>query len=426
MRLTVTIDELAPGGDAVAITEIDGERRAVFVRAGCPGDRAVVEVDASKRPARGRILSLEVQGPDRTPPPCHHTERCGGCDWLHLTTSSQARHHAAIVRRALPEAWRAHPIATHEAARAVGYRTRARLHARASGGRAIVGMNEAQGTDPVEVDVCVVLDPALELARARVGPLLEGAHGRGDVQIALGMPETTETTRKPVLELRWGGLLAPVVYGRIERAVLAGEWAGARIFADGVSRPATIGDPTPWMRAGDGLPLRLSAGGFAQAAEDENVRLATRVAELAKETQPRKVLELFAGAGNLTVLFAAQTAPVIAVESDRAACEAARANLAARGLKGKIVEADAEAYPVPPGTDLVVLDPPRTGARRASEAIATSKAKHVVYVSCDPQTLGRDLAALEPGFAVRTVETFEMFPGTSHVETVVMMSRRRT
>ena len=423
MRLTVTFDELAPGGDAVAVTEIAGERRAVFVRGGCPGDRAVVDTDLAARPARGRIVSLEASGPDRVAPPCRHTETCGGCDWLHIAPIAQARHHAELVRRALPEAWRAHEITSHAAGRSVGYRTRVRLHARASGGRAIVGMNEAASHHPVEVDTCVVLDPLLDVARARVGPLLEGAHGRGEAQLALG--PITEP-RLPVLELRWQGALAAPVYTRVEEAVKRGDWAGARIFSGEVTRPSVIGDPTPWMRGADGQPLRLPPGGFAQAAEEENVRLASRVRELVEQVHPKKLLELFAGAGNLTVLFAADpTRAVLAVESDRAACEAARHNLSARGLRAKVTEADAEAYEIGPGTELVVLDPPRTGARKAAATLAASKVKHVVYVSCDPQTLGRDLTTLAARFAPRVIETFEMFPGTSHVETVILLERRK-
>ncbi len=424
MRLALTFEELAPGGDAVAIAEIGGERRAVFVRGGCPGDRALVEVDAAKRPARGRLVSLESAGEDRVASPCKYTEACGGCDWLHIAPSSQARHHAEIVRRALPEAWRAHPVTSHPAAAPLGYRTRARLHARVSGGRAICGMNEAQGHDPVEVDRCVVLAPELDAARARLAPLLEGAHGRGDAQIALGA--VGEGPRKPVLELRWSGVLAPQVYARIERAIQLGEWAGARVFAGDVSRPATIGDPTPWMQGADGRPIRLAPGGFGQAAESLNVELARRVAELAVHARGKKVLELFAGAGNLTVLLAAREEhSVTAIESDRAACEAARTNLSARDLRAKIVEADAEEAAIPPGTDLVVLDPPRTGARKATSTLVASKVKHVIYVSCDPQTLGRDLGVLSARFDPRAIETFEMFPGTSHVETVVHMERRR-
>jgi 23S rRNA (uracil1939-C5)-methyltransferase len=114
------------------------------------------------------------------------------------------------------------------------------------------------------------------------------------------------------------------------------------------------------------------------------------------------------------------------VESDAASCEAARANLAARGHDGRVTEADAASWAIPNGTSVVVLDPPRTGARAVCERLVTSKVERVVYVSCDPQTLGRDLGILCGGpWEVRAVEVFEMFPHTSHVETVVALDRVR-
>jgi 23S rRNA (uracil1939-C5)-methyltransferase len=423
MRVEATITELAPGGEGVAMVEIGGERRAVFARATAPGDRVVVEVDASKRPARGRVLELLTSGPDRAAPPCSHVDRCGGCDWMHLAPDAQRRAHEAVVRGALPkdEAWQAHPIVAHKAGATLAYRTRARVHARASGGRAIVGMHEAQSHEPAEVDRCVVLVPELDRARGRVAALLEGAHGRGDAQIALG---PIEEPRRAVLELRWSGSLPGEVYARLERGVAAGAWAGARVLAGEATKAAIVGDPTPWMRGADDAPLRLAPGGFAQASEAENARLARRVAEIAGEMRAKKCLELFAGAGNLTVLLAVAH-DVTSVESDRAACESARTNLAARGLKARVGDGDAEAHTMGPAFDLVVLDPPRTGARKAAAAIASRAPKHVIYVSCDPQTLGRDLALLAPRYAPRALETFEMFPGTSHVETLVALDRRR-
>ena len=110
------------------------------------------------------------------------------------------------------------------------------------------------------------------------------------------------------------------------------------------------------------------------------------------------------------------------VESSREACEAARGNLLARGLRARVVEADAGTYAWSKAVRLVVLDPPRTGARAVAERLAASRVAHVVYVSCDPQTLGRDLALLERAYAPVSVATFEMFPQTSHVEAVVALS----
>ena len=112
------------------------------------------------------------------------------------------------------------------------------------------------------------------------------------------------------------------------------------------------------------------------------------------------------------------------MEADGAACSAARENLKSRGLSARVVEADASAYPVARATDVVVLDPPRTGARELCAALAARPPKRVVYVSCDPPTLGRDLALLTArAMTVSSVDVFEMFPQTSHVETVVCLVR---
>ncbi len=434
LRLTAleaSITQLAPGGDGVAIAEIGGERRAVFVRGVATGDRVRLEVDASRRPARGRVVELLAAGADRVASACAFVDRCGGCDWMQVALEAQRRAHAAHVRAALPEAWREVDIATHAAPAALGYRVRARLHVRASGGRAIVGMNASSTRDPVEVDACVVLSPELEVARKTLGPLLEGAHGHGDAQIAMGRAK--DGRARPVLELGWSGALAAACYARLERAVDAGEWAGARVVGGEASRPAVIGDPTPWMMAADGAALKLAAGGFGQASEATNAILARRVAELATAmipadvtaTPPHRIVELYAGAGNLTVMLARGRVDVTSVESSREACDAARTNVTARGLTAKIVEADAATYVWSPATRLVVLDPPRTGAREATQSLVRTPVRNVLYVSCDAQTLGRDLAPLADLYAPIAVETFEMFPNTSHVEIVVALERRR-
>ena len=114
------------------------------------------------------------------------------------------------------------------------------------------------------------------------------------------------------------------------------------------------------------------------------------------------------------------------MESDRGACDAARANLAARGMAARVIEADAATFVVPAPTQLVILDPPRTGARAVAEALAKNPVRHLIYVSCDPQTLARDLVILAAArYLPRAVELVEMFPGTSHVETIVALERAR-
>jgi 23S rRNA (uracil1939-C5)-methyltransferase len=423
-----TVTSLAPGGDGVAHADLGGERRAIFIPRSVPGETVRLEVDLSRRPARGRILAIASHGVDRVEPACRWSDRCGGCDWMHVSLGAQERAHREHVRAALPEAWRevaAAAMATNRpvgAADALAYRARARLHARSDRrGRVAIGMHEAGTHEPVEVESCVVLDPALERARSMLGGLLAGSSGRGEIQLGLGL------RRLPVLDIRWIGSVADRVFAALEAAVHSGAIAGARITLDGAKRPATIGEPAPWTTAADGLPLRLAPGGFGQASERANAELARHVAEHVdrRGAQGVPVVELYAGSGNLSVLLAREAADLVCVESDRDACDAARANLVARHLAARVVEADAGGFAWGPGTKVVVLDPPRTGARQVAERLVEGRVPFVVYVSCDTQTLARDLAVLASAYTAASVATFEMFPQTSHVETVVALERLR-
>jgi 23S rRNA (uracil1939-C5)-methyltransferase len=421
LEIDATIASLAPGGDGVALVEIDGERRAVFVPHAAPGDRARLAIDPSRRPARGRVLRLESPGSDRIEPACRWSSRCGGCDWMHLSLAAQERTHIDHLRAALPPTWRDVRIASTASVDALAYRTRARIHVQVTPrGGVVVGMHEARTRQPVEVETCVVLEPGLERARREVAGMFRGSRGRGDVQMALG------AGRLPVLDVRWNGELAPDAFRRLEEAVRDARIAGAQITVGPATRPARIGDPTPWMTGADGEPLRLAPGGFGQASERMNAALGLHVAGIVRPWATDKAVELYAGAGNLSVLIAREVGEIACVESDRETCAAARANLAARELPtARVIEADAGAYAWGKATRLVVLDPPRTGARAVAERLLASPVRHVVYVSCDAQTLGRDLGILEDAYTPTSVAAFEMFPQTSHAEAVVALQRRR-
>jgi 23S rRNA (uracil1939-C5)-methyltransferase len=414
----LVVTSLAPGGDGVAHVELDGQRRAVFVPHAAPGDLLRAEIDASHRPARGRVLDLLAPGPDRVTPACRWSTRCGGCDWMHLSLEAQARTHVEHVRAALPAEWRHVAVVAHPAPEALGYRTRARVHVRCASGRASVGMHQPRTHQPVQVDSCAVLGLPLERARRALPALFEGSRGHGEVQIALGVG------RLPVLEVRWMGHLAMECFARLEHAIIARDLAGARVTMDGASRPAIVGDPTPWTVGADGAPLRLAPGGFAQASELTSAMLARHVAELVRPWNVETAVELYAGSGNLSVLLAPEVRNLVLVESSREACDAARANLASRGLRGRIVTGEAEGFAWSAATKLAVMDPPRSGALAVAKRLAASRVRHVIYVSCDAQTLGRDLKLLAPAYQPQSVATFEMFPQTSHVETVVALERR--
>ena len=422
-RLRITLNRVAVGGDAIGHTsDLGGERRIVLVPGGLPGDEVDVEVDPSKRPLRGKLLRILSPSPERRDPPCPHTRACGGCAWMSWSESGRQQGYRtmleASIGHVLAGAGAVPDIVFHAAPEERGYRTRARLAFH--GGRQItLGFRAEDGKREVPVEACLVLDPRLAPALDVVRTVLAGVTGDGEASIALGRDDL------PVLSLVLAGEALPATYRAIEEAVQAQRIAGVDLFLPGMKRPARTGDPSVITVGGDGLPLAVPAGGFAQANPSMNVRLAAHVESLCYA--PVATLELHAGAGNLTTRLAGLPAmsSYETVEADEAAVAACRANLAARHLTNvKIHRGDAETFVIPSKIRRVILDPPRTGAKLACERLATSRVTEIVYVSCDPPTLARDAGRLlAAGFTARSLHAFEMVPLTPHVESVLHLVR---
>lgn len=418
--IQLRIESLALGGDGVAHAETEHGRRAIFVPSAFPGDLITAEVDFSRKPARARLLSIVEPSPDRVEPSCRDEGVCGGCDWMRLRPAAQLEAHVDIVRETLSRRLGDLPrIEAHRAPRTEGYRTRARLGVRANGSRAQVGYLGKRSHRLQDVENCIVLDERLQGMLPLLRSLLRSEIGEGDASIALG------DSGRPVVELKWRGALRGEVFATIEQLVSQGTLAGAALWLDHAAMPARIGDPSVVTLGGDGEPLGIPSGGFAQAFPEVSVHLAEEAARFL-EPAGEDLVELFAGSGNFTVTLARLAGSVVAVESQPEAAECARSNLRARGLEAKVVTADADSFPIPRKARKLLLDPPRQGAPGACQRIAASRVRRVVYVSCDPGTLARDLDGLkEAGFRVSRIATFEMFPHTSHMETLVSLERER-
>jgi 23S rRNA (uracil1939-C5)-methyltransferase len=424
-ELVVRIDTLAAGGAGVGSLE-DGLR--VFIPGTAPGDRVVASIQRDSRPARGRLLRILEPSAERRDPPCPHVERCGGCDLMHLSEAAQQAAHVEIVRSAVEHAIGSSPptIRVHPAPEPLRYRTRARLFLRGERGRVRVGYRAAASHQIADVSSCIVLHPSIAIALDDLPLVFAGAKGEGDVQIARG------AEGRLCVDAVWHGELPPTAWAAIDRRIKDGAWAGARVRLDGATTPATFGDPRPVLEGADGQPLVIAAGSFAQPSDEGANHLAKRVLELSQkdpdttDSSLGTVVELFSGSGTFSVLLARAATAFFSVESSEEAARAARQNLSLRGLSGKVTVTDADAFVLPSNVDVVVLDPPRSGAAGATAAIAASRVARVVYVACDPATLSRDLGTLvRAGFALTHLETVELFPQTSHVETLVRLVRLR-
>ena len=417
-RLAGRVRDIVPSGDAV----IETSQGIVFSRGGLVGEAVQLSLEPkSGRVRRARIVAIEQASAERVQPPCAYVERCGGCCLMHASLAEQRALQQRFLRDALLKAGAPSTLETRftSSDQTLGYRRRARLSFRKLRGVMQLGFRRERSHDVIDIDRCLVLAAPLQAAlgrlRTSVAPLLEG---EGELSLAVGRGGAA------VVVIRSAQPQSPALYTACAGLVDGEGISGAALYVAGTSKPAVFGDPREWSEGFDGLPLEGTIGGFSQAHAAINRALVQRVRELAQPTGMR-VLELYAGAGNFTVALAPEAQSYVAVEQAPDAVAALKQNLAARSIVAKVVEGDVAQKLVGGPLDVVVLDPPRTGAPGVLVALSVRKPKRIVYVSCDPATLGRDVGELlTRGYALRFAEAFEMFPQTADLESVVLLERQ--
>jgi len=439
VRLTLQIDDLAPGGEGVGASA----GRAVFVPFTAPGDRVVVEVPDrplagnARAALHGELVELLAPGPVREAPPCPHFgpegDRCGGCEWQHASALAQLAAKGRTLREAvrriarldLPaQAWR--PTLASPAQ--LRYRSRAKLHLDRAAGRLVFFRRRSH--EPVPLRECLLLQPGLEALRAALGPAILAA-GLSPREVAI---EWSEHDRRGAALLRLPAAGdREAQKGEALLAALAAPvgLAGLVLEAEGAP-PRLVGDP---VLRHERVPGRPSAGlsrsrpdVFQQANRGANAVLVQAALELLRP-EGEDVLELFCGAGNFTGPLAALARSVSAVEVQGPALELARADLA--GAPVRFFAGDAlplaralarETGPSARRFGAALLDPPREGAKGIGAALRDLGVPRAIYVSCDPATLARDLqGCVGAGYAVEAIQAVDLFPQTHHVEGLVLL-----
>jgi len=418
MRLRVTSMTYGPHG----IGRHGG--KAVFVRGVAPGED--VEVDVREPHASfdyAELREIVRPSPSRRQPPCRYLPRCGGCPWQHLDYSLQleaksANLHESLRRIAGMPELTPRPILT--AGEELGYRSRLTLRVEAGE----VGFYAAASHDLVTIDACLLASPTVAAALPAAATLA--------AQLS---------SRLRRLEIAERGFAAGVVFhGEVEGKLAASDsarldtWlqqqpvAGVTLAGKGWRR--VWGDDRIAIRPEPDLELITRAGTFTQVNPAANQRLVAEVIALAEINADEAILDVYAGAGNLSLPLARRARRVVAIEQDLHAAADARAAAAAAGLTGFEVvrgiarralqaQIQASAY-----YDTIVLDPPRSGAAEVIDSVLRLSPRKLVYVSCNPTTLARDLKELARKFRIDVVQPIDLFPQTYHLETVVRATRR--
>ncbi|RNI18380.1 class I SAM-dependent RNA methyltransferase [Flexivirga caeni] len=395
-RFTVEVGPVAHGGHCVA--RHDGQ--VIFVRHALPGERVVVAITgggAKSRFLRGDVVEILQSAPERRTAPCRFAGPggCGGCDWQHTSAAYgrelKRRVVAEQLRRLAGIEWPGDVEPVPGDVEGLRWRTRVEFAA----ARGSLGLRKHHSHEVVPVDDCLIAVPDIAATGLLTEPVPRGVTG---VDVAVGSDGEVVAVDLPVAD--------DEVPDVVERVTVPGR--GARDFA-------------------------VSARGFWQVHPGAAAAFVAAALDGLEPSPGERALDLYAGVGVFTAFLADAVGPagrVLGLEGDERAVRDGRLNLAGLGqasLRRSGIGRDdwSDALGELDRVDLVVLDPPRSGAGR--DVVATVFAhepRRAAYIACDPAALARDLSyAADAGYEVRSLRAFDAFPMTHHVECVAILAK---
>jgi 23S rRNA (uracil1939-C5)-methyltransferase len=440
------IDDLAFGGEAVG--RMNGY--VVFVRGGVPGDRLRVRITETRaRYGRGVVESVVTPSPHRVEPPCPYFGRCGGCRLQHIAYESQLAFkqqqvYDCLTRLGAAEKFELRPILP--APDVYGYRNKMEFTVSPSGAGAVIGLHEADRYDVVlDIERCL-------LQSETMNTLLEEVRSQVRTRRLSAWEQATERGLLRFVTLREGrrsgDAMVNVVAAApdVERlAPLAGE-VKARVpstvsvvlnvsakkaaVAVGTEEHVLLGRDHIREGLAD-LTFQVSANSFFQTNTAQAERLFALVIEACELSGSESVVDLYSGTGAISLLLARRCRHVYGIEVSAAAVADAVRNVRANGIENVTFLTGEVRHVLPTllgdgvRTEVAVADPPRAGFHpKALAALIALAPSRIVYVSCNPATLARDVGdLLRQGYRLEWVQPVDMFPQTPHIEAVARLRR---
>ncbi len=427
------------------VARIDG--CAVFIPNAICGERVRVRIEkAQKTWAAGKITEILERSPHRVNRACPVAKLCGGCDFWHMDYAEEARLKADRVRQALcrigGESLEEVPILAAEQCQ--GYRNKAQYPVASQKGRVYAGFFRAGTHSVVENERCLILPPEADQVKKlvtdyvnhyRISAYDEAAHKgllrhiyvrrgavSGQVLVCLvvngrKLPHTDDLIRR-----------LQAVPGFTSLVLSVNTKKGNTVLGDEF---ITLYGPGYIEDTLCGLDFRLSARSFYQVNHAQAQRLYEAAIAQAGITRDDTVLDLYCGVGTITLIMAKAAGKVIGVEVIPQAVEDAKENALRNGIEnaeffcGDAGQAALALEAKGIRADVAVVDPPRKGLNAdAIEALVRMAPRRIVYVSCDPATLARDVALLKDrGYAVKNAMAADLFPRCAHVESIVCLVR---
>jgi 23S rRNA (uracil1939-C5)-methyltransferase len=433
--VVVKIDKMAFGG--AGFGHLDG--KACFVPFTAPGDVARIRIKKEKRSyLEGELLELLESSEQRVSPPCPVFGACGGCNWQHLSYPDQLCAKEEIFAELL---WRSGRVSRERILQIVpapepfAYRSRIQLKVRSVDGEPRIGFYRAGSHFVINIpEKCAIVHPVINRLIAGLRRVITPFPEVGkipQIDVAIGDDERSE------LVIHYIGSRRQEIIRHFQqyRHLLGG--AGIFLQTGRKTTLETISGEQPQLltykvpnRSFPDLPeimLSFGSGGFSQVNYRQNLALIDTVCDWARVTGTKRVLDIFCGNGNFSLPLAGKASHVTGVEDYGPSITLAGYNSEANGIEN-VSFACADAFSeisrmaaADEKFDIVLLDPPREGAAEVSLAIPALQPKVILYVSCDPATLGRDIGILKKlGYEVTKCRPVDMFPQTYHIESVTL------
>jgi len=425
--ITLTIDSLAFGGNGVGRCE----GKAIFVPDTAPGDTVRCRIRRNKgRYAEAELVEVIDPSPLRRTPPCPYAGRCGGCQWQHLDDAAQSdwkarlfadtlSRHAGVDGGVKPFVAAPEPFA---------YRSRIQFKCRQSENGFVLGFYRKGSHYVIDIDACPVADRRINDLIPQIKAWLAASPAPQQIPQVDVAVDDEGALRLVVHQIHPAD---PSLVDYLRQLALR---EGLNLFLQ-QGRKNTLtklhGDENLFIHPLGDASQRLAygPGGFSQINLAQNRRLVQAVLEAANLKGDERVLDLFCGMGNFSLPLARQAKEVVGVEDYSPSIAMARYNAEVNTIKNAIFHACDSAEALDDLTaqesfDLVLLDPPRSGAYAVMKSLQRLKVPRLLYVSCDPPSLARDLKPLiHGGYRLVSSQGFDLFPQTYHTESLTILER---
>ena len=438
-----TVTDYTTEGQGIA--HIDGI--TVFIPNAIVGERVRVRIESLRKTwAAGKITEILEKSPHRVSRECPVAKLCGGCDFWHMDYTEETRLKADRVKTCLNRmaGEQLEEIPILAAPTCHGYRNKAQYPVSSKKGRAYAGFFRAGTHDVVENSRCLILPRETDAVKDTVVDYVNQYHIPAYDEIAhKGLLRHIYVRRGAVsgqilVCLVCNGERIPHVPELVERLKKIPGFTTLVLSVNTKKGNAVLGDKFITLYGPGfiedtlcGLNFRLSPRSFYQVNHHQAQRLYQAAIDQAAITKEDLVLDLYCGVGTITLAMAASAGKVIGVEVVEQAVEDARDNAKRNGIEnaeffcGDAGQAALRLEQQGIRPDVITVDPPRKGLNADTiEAITRMAPKRLVYVSCDPATLARDVALLKQrGFTLKSAQAADLFPRCAHVETVVLLSK---